>query len=91
MTKDKIRAEETARVTDRVLEEIGIDAPAPPPLRLLKNLIEDVAQEMGIELTEHEVNYIAKTNIAWVFDDINENLARYGAKLRREKNKKTIH
>ena len=60
-------------------------------LRVTEDTIEDVAFEMGINLTEHEINYIAKTNIAWVFDDINEDLARHGAKLRREKSKKTIH
>ena len=88
MTVDKIRAEETARVTDKVLEEIGIDAPRPPPLPLLLDLIEDVAFEMKISLTDHEKNYIAKTNIAWVFDDINPDLAEKGAQIRREKEPK---
>ena len=88
MAEQKIRAEETATVTDKVLEEIGIDAPRPPPLPLLLHLIEEVSHELGIELTEHEINYIAKTNVAWVFDDINPNLAEKGAQIRREKEPK---
>lgn len=81
---DKVRAEETARVTERVLEEIGIDAPSQPPMQLLIDLIKDVSREMGIELTDHEVWYVAAVNIKWVFKDIDEDLAEEGAARRRK-------
>ncbi len=66
---DKVRAAETALVTDKVLEEIGIGASEPPPLPLLKDLVREVAEENDIELTEHEVDYVAITNIGWVYRD----------------------
>lgn len=86
--KGKVRAEETALVTDKVLEEIGIDASRAPPLGLLIPLVRDVARDMGIELTEHEIQYIAVTNIAWVFRDINTDLAAKGAEIRKKDREK---
>ena len=86
MTEDVIRADETARVTDKVLDEIGIEASRPPPLPLLLDLIEDVAFELGISLTDHEKNYIAKTNIGWVYDGINsDNIDKHREMTKRNK------
>lgn len=84
---DTVRAEETAVVTDAVLEEIGMGASSPPPLRLLKDLIRDVAKEKGIELSEHEVDYIAVANIGWVYRDIevNPNFGVDGIDISKEK------
>lgn len=80
---DKIRVDETARVTDAVLDEIGIDGfPLPP--QFLEDMIWDVAEELGIELTAHEVHYIAYTNIKWVYSDINREKAEKGAELRKK-------
>ena len=81
----KIRAAETAAVTDKVLDEIGMDERLPPK-PILYSFIREMAEELGIELTEHEVGYIAETNLKWVFDGIDPELAKKGRDARRKLN-----
>ena len=69
----KIRVDETARVTDAVIDELGTDSRALPE-PLMEDLVYKVATELGIELTHHEVLYIIRTNIAWLFKDIDSDL-----------------
>lgn len=78
---DIIRVEETSVVTDAVLNEIGMES-SKPPEPVLEELVRECASDLGITLTDHEVGYIIRTNLEWIWKDINRDLIdRYKARL----------
>lgn len=79
---DIIRVEETNVVTDAVLNEIGMESSKPLVAFGVDELVRECASDLGITLTDHEVGYIIRTNLEWIWKDINRDLIdRYKARL----------
>lgn len=72
---DRVRVAETAALTDAFLDECGYDA-ALPPMPLLHATLREIAEEKGIDVTEHEIAYVAGTNLAWVWHGIDSHLLK---------------
>lgn len=71
--EDIVRADVTAALTDAYLDECGHDSRIPPK-PLLYAALREIAEEKGLDPTEHELGYVAETNLAWVWRDMNGDL-----------------